>query len=128
MMNFQTMPPIQPIYLRDIQAIDKYQKRGYSFVQGDDHDSTVDGMERNRSWNDPWAARMQFPSGLDVVHGANATVAWRTSFRQYFNWGIREHAPELLVVEANGLVCYRNWVGPAYLSMSVRPGRARRIA
>ncbi|TEB18776.1 hypothetical protein FA13DRAFT_1803064 [Coprinellus micaceus] len=128
LMNFQTMPPIQPVHLRDILAVDKYQQRGYSFVQGDDHDITVDGDERVRSWRDPWSSRMRFRSGAKVIQGANATLSWRTSFRQYFNWGIREHAPEVLVEEDQRLVCYRNWVGPAHLAMSSRPSRARRVA
>ncbi|TEB31094.1 hypothetical protein FA13DRAFT_1709940 [Coprinellus micaceus] len=112
----------------NLKAVDKYQQRGYSFVQGDDHDITVDGDERVRSWRDPWSSRMRFRSGAKVIQGANAILSWRTSFRQYFNWGIREHAPEVLVEEDQRLVCYRNWVGPAHLAMSSHPSRARSVA
>ncbi|TEB33496.1 hypothetical protein FA13DRAFT_1789933 [Coprinellus micaceus] len=128
LMNFQSMPPVQHVHIRDVRAVDKYQSRGYLFVQGDEHDVTVDGIERGRTWDDPFTIKMCFRKHLKVLTGPNSTISWRTSFREYYNWGFREHAPEVLVEEDGRVVCYRNWVGPASLTMVSPPARARRIA
>jgi hypothetical protein len=122
LMNFQTMPPVQCIYARDIAAVTKYQDRGYHFVQGDDNDPTVDAQGRSRSWCDAYTLRMAFSANdrKTLTSGHNYRLIWRVGFREYFRGGFWEHAAECVVEETDIIICYRNWTGPACFTMAHR--------
>ncbi|TEB24047.1 hypothetical protein FA13DRAFT_1714959 [Coprinellus micaceus] len=113
LMNAQTMPPLRAVK-QEVSAVAKYQRRGYSFVQGRNEDPTFNPADphRNRSWRDQYSLRMRFRRGYRG--GANSgTVGdgeWKVSYREWYrDNGFIEYPAQFLAEEreARGRVLYR---------------------
>ncbi|TEB27296.1 hypothetical protein FA13DRAFT_1712673 [Coprinellus micaceus] len=106
LMNAQTMPPLRAVK-REVSAVAKYQRRGYTFIQGRNEDPTFnpDDPHRNRSWTDRHSLRMEFRGRNyrlrdHMGNGAVGDGEWKVSYREwYMENGFIEYPAQFLVEE-----------------------------